>query len=77
MSGNVWEFVADCWHENYKDAPADGSAWLQIGKENCSPPVRGGGWFNFPRSLRAAVRNRYRAADDVYSLGGFRLTRTF
>ncbi len=26
-AGNVWEWVKDCWHENYDGAPADGSAW--------------------------------------------------
>src|SRR5262245_43552542 len=28
MSGNVWEWIEDCWHWNYEDAPKDGSAWL-------------------------------------------------
>src|SRR5262250_484162 len=27
MSGNVWEWVEDCWHENYNGAPTDGRAW--------------------------------------------------
>ena len=31
MSGNVWEWVEDCWHENYDGAPKDGSAWLEAG----------------------------------------------
>jgi formylglycine-generating enzyme required for sulfatase activity len=26
-AGNVWEWVQDDWHENYKGAPADGAAW--------------------------------------------------
>ena len=26
MQGNNWEWVADCNHKNYEDAPADGSA---------------------------------------------------
>ena len=26
--GNIEEWVEDCWHENYKDAPIDGSARL-------------------------------------------------
>lgn len=26
MIGNVWEWVKDSWHENYNDAPSDGSA---------------------------------------------------
>jgi len=24
MSGNVWEWVEDCWHNDYKEAPTDG-----------------------------------------------------
>ena len=27
MHGNVWEWVEDCWHDNYEGAPSDGSAW--------------------------------------------------
>ena len=27
--GNVWEWTQDCWHENYNNAPKDGSAWLE------------------------------------------------
>src|SRR5262249_20320982 len=26
-AGNVWEWVQDCWHDNYNGAPTDGSAW--------------------------------------------------
>lgn len=25
-SGSVWEWVADCWHSKFKDAPADGNS---------------------------------------------------
>lgn len=27
MHGNVWEWVQDCWHDNYDGAPQDGSSW--------------------------------------------------
>ncbi len=27
MHGNVWEWVQDCWHDNYIGAPSDSSAW--------------------------------------------------
>ena len=29
MHGNVWEWVADCWHENYAQAPGDGTVWTR------------------------------------------------
>ena len=58
MHGNVWEWVEDCWHENYARAPRDGSAWTSGG--NCGRRVlRGGSWVNDPwvpplgESLRA------------------------
>ncbi|MFM6267845.1 MAG: formylglycine-generating enzyme family protein, partial [Dolichospermum sp.] len=28
MHGNVWEWCQDDWHENYINAPDDGSAWI-------------------------------------------------
>ena len=32
VHGNVSEWVEDCWHDDYTDAPTDGSAWTT----NCS-----------------------------------------
>src|ERR1700739_4094470 len=32
MLGNVWQWTEDCWNDDYKGAPSDGSSW-QIG--NC------------------------------------------
>jgi formylglycine-generating enzyme required for sulfatase activity len=29
MAGNVWEWVEDIYHDTYKGAPTDGSAWIQ------------------------------------------------
>jgi len=73
MHGNVTEFVADCWNENYVDAPTDGSAWLE---GHCTRRVlRGGSWYGYPGYLRSAYRCRVGPAFDHRSIG-FRLART-
>ena len=73
MHGNVWEWVADCYHESYKGAPTDGSAWT-TGCEPDSAVVRGGSWIDFPWALRAAFRYGYRPSLRLNFLG-FRLVQ--
>ena len=73
MSGNVWEWCADHWHESYEGAPVDGSPWVSGGDE-ARRVVRGGSWLNYDYYCRVSVRyrdlteNRF---DDI----GFRLAR--
>ena len=55
MHGNVWEWCADTLHDNYDGAPRDGSAWLENGDDNHSPP-RGGSWCYPPNCCRSAFR---------------------
>jgi formylglycine-generating enzyme required for sulfatase activity len=43
MHGNVWEWCEDIWHDSYKGAPTDGSAWLS-GEDTHSRIIRGGSW---------------------------------
>ena len=74
MHGNVWEWVEDCWHGSYKDAPSDGSSWTS--GEDCSKRVlRGGSWYFKPWFLRAANRNRNTTVYRYY-INGFRIART-
>jgi len=40
VHGNVWEWCQDTWHENYKGAPVDGSAWV-VPVFTCCGAVRG------------------------------------
>ncbi|NCQ90435.1 MAG: SUMF1/EgtB/PvdO family nonheme iron enzyme [Microcystis aeruginosa LG13-03] len=56
MHGNVWEWCADTWHDNYHVAPTDGSAWIKNGNDNLSP-LRGGSWYFNPYYCRSACRN--------------------
>jgi formylglycine-generating enzyme required for sulfatase activity len=73
VHGNVWEWVEDCWHDNYQGAPTDGSAWTP---GDCSRRVlRGGSWGDFPGTLRSALRDG-RTPVDRESYGGFRVART-
>jgi formylglycine-generating enzyme required for sulfatase activity len=54
MLGNVATWTEDCWVDNYKNAPLDGSARTT---GNCKYRVtRGGSWYDYPATLRAAVR---------------------
>jgi formylglycine-generating enzyme required for sulfatase activity len=55
MHGNVWEWVEDCYHDNYNRAPTDGSAATTDG--DCTQRVvRGGSWNRNPELLRSASR---------------------
>jgi formylglycine-generating enzyme required for sulfatase activity len=73
VHGNVWEWVQDCLNDNYKGAPADGSAWTT---GDCTYRVlRGGSWYNSPRLLRSAYRSRYGSVFRV-NIVGFRVART-
>jgi formylglycine-generating enzyme required for sulfatase activity len=70
MNGNVWEWVQDNWHSDYKGAPADGSAWESGG--DASRVLRGGSWYNLAQYVRSADRNYYTPGlRDGYD--GFRL----
>ncbi|MES2489809.1 MAG: formylglycine-generating enzyme family protein [Pseudomonadota bacterium] len=72
MLGNVWEWVGDCWHSDYSNAPSDGSVWLA---DSCRKRVnRGGGWGNNANALRLSSRDA--DPSDTTSDGlGFRVAR--
>ena len=75
MHGNVWEWVKDCWHDNYWGAPIDGEAWEKARGGDCTRRVlRGGGWGSRPRDLRSAFRYK-RIATDTFNFAGFRLAK--
>lgn len=73
VSGNVWEWVADCWFPTYKGAPTDGSA--RGGTETCTKrTIRGGSWDNSPPFVRSAVR-AWGREDGRSNNVGFRVAR--
>ncbi|MCI0524508.1 MAG: formylglycine-generating enzyme family protein, partial [Acidobacteria bacterium] len=72
MHGNVWEWCEDVWHDDYIDAPTDGSAWLS-GGDSSYRVLRGGSCFSYGRYCRSAYRDNHLVpgARDVYI--GFRV----
>ena len=73
MAGNVWEWVQDCWHDNYHNAPNNGRAWLEGDGGDCVwRVVRGGSWGFNVDLLRSAGRN-WGNLDDQDDRIGFRL----
>ncbi|MFM6825450.1 MAG: formylglycine-generating enzyme family protein [Dolichospermum sp.] len=70
MHGNVWEWCQDTWHENYINAPEDGSDWISQG--NSKRVLRGGSWYNIPGNCRSASRN-YNIAGFGNNGNGFRV----
>lgn len=72
-AGNVFEWVADCWHDSFSEAPTDGTA-VQKNKGCGKRVIRGGAWSFPPKEMRSANRWRdfpTRKSDDT----GFRLVR--
>lgn len=62
MHGNVWEWCADIWHENYLGAPTDGNAWLKDGDRGYC--VQRGGAWNVPADR---FRSAFRVGDIAHN----------
>jgi formylglycine-generating enzyme required for sulfatase activity len=75
--GNVSEWVEDCYHLSYRDAPTDGSAWTQsCANDSRDERVMRGGAWQYPAALtRSAFRTRF--SNGYYDFRiGFRIART-
>jgi len=69
MHGNVAEWVADCWHEDYRGAPDDSRAWERKGGDCGRRVIRGGSWCYEPGYARSAARLWARPEERSTAIG--------
>lgn len=74
MSGNAWEWVADCWHNNYISAPDESSEWREGCASNGLITRRGGAWEGSGLNIRPSYRSSAGLTDRSQSYG-FRVAR--
>jgi formylglycine-generating enzyme required for sulfatase activity len=72
LLGNVFEWVQDCWHDDYVGAPTDGSARIDVACDEHE--LRGGSWFTSPEFVGAGYRDRFAGAYRSSAVG-FRVVR--
>ena len=72
-TGNVWEWIEDCWSETPATAPTDGSPRKD---GECDYKImRGGSWASLPVRSRMSFRQAY-VPDDRSNTIGFRVARS-
>ena len=71
MSGNVWEWCLDNWHDNYTGAPTDGNTW-DIGKSSAKI-IRGASWYDNSSDWTLSSRNSNSPQNAGVNNIGFRI----
>ncbi|MCV2361689.1 formylglycine-generating enzyme family protein [Paucibacter sp. TC2R-5] len=74
MQGNVWEWVEDAQYDNYQGAHPAGLARQVSSPKQEKRILRGGSYFDNPKSLRTSHRNADEP-DAVYVFFGLRVAR--
>ena len=73
MTGNVKEWVADCWNDNYQDAPSNGSVWTS---GECDDHIPRGGSWDSPSKVNHLAARSWFPPNQYTSTYGFRVART-
>lgn len=68
MHGNLWEWCADVWHDNYRHAPDDGTVWSK-GRMSAHRVGRGGSWHDIPATCRSATRLKLKVSEGDETIG--------
>jgi formylglycine-generating enzyme required for sulfatase activity len=74
MTGGVFEWVQDCYQEDYAGAPTDGAAWLA---GDCSRRVARGGPVRKDSSPLSFTTRHWHVKTFHFGLRGFRLARDY
>jgi len=74
LHGNVWEWCADDWRDDYEGAPIDSRIWTKDIKNHeedgeTKKLLRGGSWINDAQDCRSSYRNRSDAHGQYHPIG--------
>ena len=70
MHGNVWEWTADNWSDDYSDAPTDGSAWETDDEDyRLYRVIRGGSWDSIGNNCRSSHRRKQPQTNGSTKIG--------
>lgn len=68
LHGQVWEWCADHWYDDYINAPADGTARITNHRAS-SRLIRGGSWADPPGVCRSGYRNAVPPGNKILTIG--------